>query len=115
MHKSSRSESRIIDLGTSGWFQLLGTMNYLFSHIADQYPPEIRKKKYQYWDRLVRANEDYRREHDHGEDFEGEKISFYQWMRDQWGLEIDTESADITPYYTVVDEHKYLLFIIKYD
>ena len=90
-------------------------MSDLFSHIADQYPPEIRKKKYQYWQRLTRANEEYRREHDHGGDFEGEKISFYQWMQDQWGLKIDVESEGITPYYTVVDEQKHLLFLMKYD
>jgi hypothetical protein len=93
----------------------VGIVNDVFSHIADQYPPEIRRKKYQYWQRLTRANEDYRREHDHKNDFAEEKIDFGQWMRDQWGLEIDMETEGITPYYTIVDEHKYLLFVIKYD
>jgi hypothetical protein len=90
-------------------------MNDIFSHIADQYPPEIRKNKYEYWSRLTRANEEYRRKHDHKNDFAEEMISFYQWMRDQWGLEIDTSTEGITPYYTVVDENKYLLFLLKYD
>jgi len=90
-------------------------MKDVFSHIADQYPPELRRKKYQYWQRLTRANEDYRREYDHKNDFAEEKIDFGRWMRDQWGLKIDMETEGITPYYTIVDEQKYLLFLIKYD
>jgi hypothetical protein len=93
----------------------VGIVKDIFPHIADQYPPEIRRQKYQYWQRLIQANKDYRDQHDHGKDSEGEKAGFEQWMRDQWGLEIGMASEGITPYYIVVDQNKYLLFLLKYD
>jgi len=88
-------------------------MTTLFEHIADQYPPELRRKKYQYWAMLKRANEEYRQDNHHPS-FSEEKAGFEQWMRDQWGVAVAVEENGYTPYYTVVDQRKYLLFEIKY-
>jgi hypothetical protein len=101
-------------LGASSRHRLLGTvMSTFFEHVVDQYPPEIRKEKYEYWAMLKQANEEYRQHNEH-ESFEDEKICFEQWMKDRWGVIVGIESDGYSPYYTVEDENKYLLFCIKY-
>ena len=94
-------------------------MSTFFEHVVEQYPPELKRQKYEYWRMLARANEDFRsnsppRVVNDLKDFNAEKRAFEQWMLDQWGLEVVVEQDGYSPYYTVVDEHKYLLFCVKY-
>ncbi len=65
--------------------------------------------------RASRANEDYRRQYDHGEDFRGELIGFYQWLRQRWGIEVRRAGHGVPPQYGVTDPHQYLLFLLKYS
>jgi hypothetical protein len=88
-------------------------MSTFFEHVADQYPLEIRKKKYEYWAMLKRANEEYRQNNKH-DSIEDEKACFKLWMEEQWGVRVDIESDGYSPYYTVKNKNKYLLFEIKY-
>ena len=101
-------------------------MSTIFEHVVDQYPQSLREKKYQYW-RMLRAandwadaaNEDFRASHvprvvNGLSDFLAEKAAFERWMLDQWGLEVVVEQDGYSPYYTVRDEQKYLLFCLKY-
>lgn len=80
-------------------------------YITDQYTPETQQKKYEYWYRLCRASVDYRMCHGHGDD----EISFEQWMLSNWGLKIIQRADGYTPYHEIIDENKYLLFLLKYD
>lgn len=94
-------------------------MSTFFEHVVEQYPAELKKKKYEYWRMLARANEDFRASHvprvvNGLSDFLAEKAAFERWMLDQWGLEVVVEQDGYSPYYTVRDEQKYLLFCIKY-
>jgi hypothetical protein len=94
-------------------------MSSFFEHIVEQYPADLRKTKYEYWSRLKRANEDFRDNRppcvmNGYTDFMAEKRAFEQWMFDQWGLEVVVEQDGYSPYYTVKDEQKYLLFCMKY-
>ena len=65
--------------------------------------------------RFSRANEHYRCQYDHGGDFTGELIGFYQWMREQWGIEIHRGGHQVPPQYWVTDRHQYLLFLLRYS
>jgi hypothetical protein len=65
--------------------------------------------------RFGRANEHYRRQYDHGGDFTGELIGFYQWMRERWGIEIHRGGHGVPPQYWVTDPDQYLLFLLKYS
>lgn len=65
--------------------------------------------------RVSRANEDYRRQYDHGGDFTGELIGFYQWMRERWGIEVRRGGHRMPPQYRVTDPNQYLLFLLKYS
>jgi hypothetical protein len=65
--------------------------------------------------RFGRANEHYRRQHDHGGDITAELIGFYQWMRERWGIEIHRGGHRVPPQYWVTDPDQYLLFLLKYS
>lgn len=71
---------------------------------TDQY-----QDKYNYWMRIRRANRDFTKESGiHS------LPPFIQWMKDQWGIEINYEMGSYTAFYTVLDEQKYILFLLKY-
>lgn len=76
-------------------------------------PPDLREKKYDHWQRLARANADYRKAHDHS-DHQAELEGFLAWMQAQWGIDLDTGILGYTAYYRVVDHNKHLLFQIRY-
>lgn len=88
-------------------------MKTLFEHVVEQYPPEIRMNKYTYWSRLRSANADYRATHSN-KDTEEEKLAFQKWMLDQWGLRVGIELEGYSPYFEILDEKKYMLFLLKY-
>ena len=94
-------------------------MSTFFEHVVEQYPPELKKRKYQYLRQIAQANADFRAQHvprvvNGYSDFLAEKRAFEQWMREQWGLEVVVDQDGYGPYYTVVDEQKHLLFELKY-
>lgn len=84
-------------------------MSTFFEHVVEQYPPDIRKKKYEYWQMLRWANLDYSKETG-----DATPEGFCKWMLEQWGLEVGVESGGYSPYYIVKNENRYLLFQLKY-
>lgn len=84
-------------------------MSTFFEHVVDQYPPDIRKKKYEYWQKLRWANLDYSKETG-----DATPEGFCKWMLDRWGIEVGHESAGYSPWHRIVDEKKHLLFELKY-
>ena len=70
-------------------------------------------REYEYWHRLARANEDYRRDHDHRDDYRSELEGFRQWMRQHWGIEMVT-GQHYAGIHIVVDPRLFLLFNLKY-
>lgn len=70
--------------------------------------------KYEYWQMLKCANEEYRQLYSH-HSFEEEKAGFEFWTQDQWGLDVSVEADGHTPYYTVKNENKYLLFQLMFS
>ena len=70
--------------------------------------------KYRYWSMLRGAYQDYYLAQ------EGPKIrlpmqqNFISWMLEQWGIKVHTDPLGYTEYFDIADEHKYLLFELKY-
>ena len=94
-------------------------MSTFFEHVVEQYPPEFKKKKHEYWCQIALANADFRENRPpcrvNGiKDFSDELRAFEQWMREQWGLDMTIGQDGPSPYYIVVDEQKFLLFCLKY-
>lgn len=76
---------------------------------------EHRKKRNQYWSMLRRAKLDFIKltdqaciEYEIGED------AFYYYLRQNYGLQVELIDGQIAGDYIIVDEQKYLLFLLKY-
>mgnify|MGYP003351361080 CR=1 FL=1 len=76
---------------------------------------EQRKKRNQYWSMLRRARADFIKlteqasvEYDLGED------AFYYYLKQNFGLQVELIDGNIAGEGRVVDEKKYLLFLLKY-
>jgi hypothetical protein len=67
------------------------------------------ENKYKYWQILRGANQEFAKKTGRSspEDFQ-------KWMLENWGIEIGMESAGYTSWFRVVDEKKYLLYLLKY-
>jgi hypothetical protein len=76
---------------------------------------EIRKKRNQYWSMLRRAKADFIKltdqaciEYEMGDD------AFYYYLRQNYGLQVELIDGKIAGDYVIVDEKKYLLFLLKF-
>ncbi len=74
-----------------------------------------RKKRDQYWSMLRRAKTDFIKltdqaclEYEIGED------AFYYYLRQNYGLQVELIDGKIAGDYVIVDEQKYLLFLLKF-
>ena len=70
--------------------------------------------KYRYWSLLRRAYQDFHKAQ------EATKIrlpiqhDFVSWMAEHWGIRVHLNPMGYTEYFDIADEHKYLLFELKY-
>lgn len=71
---------------------------------------EKRLKRNEYWNSLQKARQEYIKSNDN---FNSEK--FLGWLRETYGLEAGvTSSGNLTEDYRILDEKKYLMYILKY-
>ena len=70
--------------------------------------------KYRYWSLLRRAYQDYHRAQDYIKIRLPMRQDFVSWMLEQWGVKVHTDPLGYTEYFDIADEHKYLLFELKY-
>ena len=70
-------------------------------------------KRYEYWSRLKKAYADYEYNHN-GDVYETDLRSFDRWMQQHWGVAITIVDSHFGSTYQVVDEKKYMLFMLKY-
>lgn len=66
---------------------------------------EQRQKRNEHWARLKRARLDC----------DGISGNYPKWLEEQYGLRIHIVDKMITDNYTVVDEKKYLIYLLKYS
>jgi len=81
-------------------------------HAIHDWEREKKSKRFEYWHRLRLAKEDYYGIYDRLTETTPE---FYQHLKKQYGIKLDFDSSgNITDTYQIVDEKKYMLFILKY-
>jgi hypothetical protein len=68
------------------------------------------ENKYKYWQILREANREFVKKTGSSapEDFQ-------KWMMDRWGIEVGLESSGYSSWFRVIDEKKYLLFLMSYE
>lgn len=86
--------------------------NFQVESTLTQWEIECRKRRMVYWEKLRKARADYFNEtveHKHP-DLGG----FRYWMERRWGVAIEIIDGNVGSEYVVKDEHKFLLFQMKY-
>ncbi len=76
---------------------------------------EHRKKRNQYWSMLRRAKLDFIKLTDQASiEYEIGNDAFFYYLRQNYGLHVELIDGKIASDYVIVDEKKYLLFLLKF-
>lgn len=73
----------------------------------------FKEKRAKYWIAIKEAYNDYETNENHGY-YEPNLNSFRYWMEHRWGVKIEVIDGHIGPNYSVADEGKYILFMLRY-
>lgn len=78
----------------------------------DDDDPEIerRKNRWNYWEALKKVRKEYMLQNK-----EFDAYDFEDYLMGQYGLKMNIVNGNITDGYEIVDEKKYLIFLLKYQ
>jgi len=78
----------------------------------DDDDPEIerRKNRWNYWEALKKVRREYMSQNN-----EFDAYDFEDYLTGQYGLKMNIVDGNITDGYEVVDEKKYLIFLLKFQ
>jgi hypothetical protein len=77
---------------------------------------EKKSKRYRYWPMLRSAKDDFvRLTKQEVEVSDTDPGAFFYYLKQTYGLQVATVDGNITAEHAVVDEKKYLLFLLKYS
>jgi hypothetical protein len=78
----------------------------------DDDDPEIEKRKnrWNYWEALKKVRKEYM-----GQNSEFDAYDFEDYLTGQYGLKMNIVNGNITDGYEIVDEKKYLIFLLKFQ
>lgn len=74
-----------------------------------------REKRDQYWRMLYHARQDFLILTSQAWEYDVDPGAFFYFLKQNYGLQVATIDGQITGDYAVVDEKKYLLFLLKYS
>lgn len=76
---------------------------------------EQRKKRDQYWRMLFKARQDFLILTSQAYEYDVDPGAFFYYLKQNYGLQVATIDGQITGEYAIIDEKKYLLFLLKYS
>jgi hypothetical protein len=78
----------------------------------DDNDPEIEKRKnrWNYWEALKKVRREYMSQNN-----EFDAYDFEDYLTGQYGLKMNIVDGNITDGYEIVDEKKYLIFLLKFQ
>jgi hypothetical protein len=78
----------------------------------DDDDPEIdkRKNRWNYWEALKKVRKEYMEQNT-----EFDAYDFEDYLTGQYGLKMNIVNGNITDGYEIVDEQKYLIFLLKFQ
>lgn len=74
---------------------------------------EFRKKRFEYWTALKKVRTEFL-DSKVATEQRFDIYDFEQYLEDQYGLKINVWQGNITDGFTIVDEKKYLIFILRF-
>jgi len=78
----------------------------------DDHDPEIEKRKnrWNYWEALKKVRKEYM-----AQNKEFDAYDFEDYLIGQYGIRMNIVNGNITDGYEIVDEKKYLIFLLKFQ
>ena len=78
----------------------------------DDDDPEIEKRKnrWNYWEALKKVRKEYM-----GQNSEFDAYDFEDYLTGQYGVRMNIVNGNITDGYEIIDEKKYLIFLLKFQ
>lgn len=74
-----------------------------------------RNKRDDYWKMLYNARQEFLKLTEQSSaEYDGDSGAFYYYIKQNYGLQIETIDGNISGEYAVVNEKKYLLFLMKF-
>ena len=71
---------------------------------------EQRRNRWNYWEALKKVRKEYM-----GQNKEFDAYDFEDYLTGQYGLKMNIVNGNITDGYEIVDEKKYLIFLLKFQ
>lgn len=66
---------------------------------------ELKRQRLRYWELLRRARDECKKTG---------VVDFYEYVKEQYGIEVILDSGNITDRYRIVDEQKYIMFLLRH-
>lgn len=84
---------------------------WLYDYSEDDPKIEKRKNRFNFWNELLLAKQEYLQTHK-----EYDTQDFISWIEEMYGLKViyDTTSNGYTDDYEILDEKKFIVYILKY-
>jgi hypothetical protein len=83
---------------------------------SESWEREKKSKRYRYWSMLRSAKAEFIKATDQESiGYVTDPGAFYHYLKQIYGLQVETIDGKVTDDYAVVDEKKYLLFLIKFS
>ena len=75
---------------------------------------EFRKKRWDYWEALKKVRKEYM-EDVAGLNGQFDAFDFEDYIEENYGIKMNIVNGNITDGYQVMDEKKYIIFLLKYQ
>jgi hypothetical protein len=88
----------------------MATIPHIQDYDDDDPEIERRKNRWNYWEALKKVRKEYMQQNK-----EFDAYDFEDYLVGQYGLKMNIVNGNITDGYEIVDEKKYLLFLLKFQ
>jgi hypothetical protein len=88
----------------------MATIPHLQDYDDDDPEIERRKNRWNYWEALKKVRKEYM-----SQNKEFDAYDFEDYLVGQYGLKMNIVNGNITDGYEIVDEQKYLIFLLKFQ
>ena len=88
----------------------MATIPYIQDYDDDDPEIDKRRNRWNYWEALKKVRKEYM-----GQNKEFDAYDFEDYLIGQYGLKMNIVNGNITDGYEIVDEKKYLIFLLKFQ
>lgn len=92
------------------WITILATIPKIQDYDDDDPLIEQRRNRWNYWEALKQVRKEFM-----AQNKEFDAYDFEDYLTGQYGLKMNIVNGNITDGYEIVDEKKYLIFLLKFQ